>query len=263
MHRFNFFYCLQPFPSQKKSQGKSVEFVLTHQYKSLENIPTLLAKNNSIIVPKTAIAKSTVYNHNCSSSLEKRESCLKGSTKNATSSLRKKSKEPHLLTCVKSASVALANSHNCGKSSASRRESKCEQCGHIKCFNSVNSRDHVLSKTNESTNLCRNNSNVSDRGSRFRSHSASSTSYVTRSLDNNETRSITSLDSNDVGCNGDELSIRDRIAYAQIFLEAIGNASTQKNINSSRFVSGLLRASFLFNVCFAQFSICLKICSTH
>lgn len=151
--------------------------------------------------------------------------------KNNNSSLKKKSKEQHLLTCNKSASLTRPS-----LTSSMRPDSKCDHCGHVKC---INRREHLrLSSLGDGRKLNRNNSCSSDRGVRYRSRSASSTSYVSRSLENHESQSVTSLDANDLTClRGGEPNIRDRIEYAQIFLEAIGNASTQTNSNSSRFVS--------------------------
>lgn len=173
--------------------------------------------------------------------MNNRESCLKESLlKNHNSSLKKKAKEHHLLTCNKSSLLAGSNvqPHVASNSTSTLRDSKCDQCGHSKCINSSNhSRDITQPISADGKRLCRNNSCSSDRGSRYRSHSASSATFVTRSLDNNESVSTSSLESNTAGGPGIERSIRDRIAYAQIFLEAIGNASTQRNSNSSRFVS--------------------------
>lgn len=224
---------------QKKTQGKSVEFVLTHQYKSLESIPTVIGKSDSTIILKAAITKKGTKNP-CANAIDKQDGCFKEppfSLKNHNSSLKKKSKEQHLLTCNKSASLT-KNCHSASTSARQNSNSKCEHSGHGKCSNSVHHTDHLQSHVDHKRRLHRNNSCSSDRGARYRSHSASSsTSYVSRSLDHNPTVSNTSLDSNDLDSNDSEQSINDCIAYAQILLEAIGNASTQINNNSSRFVS--------------------------
>lgn len=144
-----------------------------------------------------------------------------------------------MLTCNKSASIT----NNCQIASTSARRnsnsnSKCDHSGHAKCINSMNHSDHLQMNLDNKRRLRRNNSCSSDRGVRYRSHSASSsTSYVSRSLDQNTTISNTSLDSNDLGSNESVQSINDCIAYAQILLETMGNASTHINNNSSRFVS--------------------------
>lgn len=219
---------------QKKSQGKSVEFVLTHQYKSLEHIPTESIKRGESTTELKAStskpSKSCINNRNDSHDSYQKE-CA-SNQKNITSSLKKKAKEHHLLTCNKSTSLTGANTqHHIASNLNKKNHSKCDQCGHSRCYNTVNNRDSLPTNLVDTKRLCRNNSCSSDRGIRYRSHSASST---TRSLENNESISTASLDSNYMGCFG---SIKDRIAYAQIFLEAFGNACTQQNNNSSRFVS--------------------------
>lgn len=193
------------------------------------------AKNDCTTDLKTSITKPT------RSCINNRDSCLKESLlKNHNSSLKKKSKEHHLITCNKRTLVTSTNvQSNIGSNStATLRDSKCDQCGHTKCFNSMNhSRDTIQPISVDEKRLCRNNSCSSDRGSRYRSHSASSATCVNRKSDNNESLSTSSFESNLLAAQSSERSIRDRIAYAQIFLEAIGNASTQRNNNSSRFVS--------------------------
>lgn len=150
----------------------------------------------------------------------------------------------------------------------------CDQCGHVKCAKTQVDSDgsstassassfnyQASSKINDTVTKCvcgdRGNSAKYSLGqrnivqsSRTSAKTMSGNRTLLRSLCGRDARSATSLDgsssnvttnsSNDQHYYFDQVEmkrIRDRIAQADVFLEAIGNATTIKNYNSSRYVS--------------------------
>lgn len=106
---------------------------------------------------------------------------------------------------------------------------KCEQCGHIQCnkINTSSTAKKVFNNFSPNLNECKN--------VRHRSYFPN-ISFEHKHADNYSC-STSSLN-HSFGCDeNDDSIIKKRIANAQIFLESIGNASTWKNYNSSRFVS--------------------------
>lgn len=102
---------------------------------------------------------------------------------------------------------------------------KCEQCGHMQC-NRTNTTKKVFNNYSPNLNEC--------KPSKYRSYFPN-ISFEHKHVDNYSC-STSSLN-HSIGCDeNDDSIIKKRIANAQIFLESIGNASTWKNYNSSRFV---------------------------
>lgn len=107
-----------------------------------------------------------------------------------------------------------------------KKDLQCERCGYIQAICDGTNIDKPWSKSTicrlNDEHLFNNFNNVTLKSTNYRLKSGSSISLgkiSTTSLDNIN------------------LTIRRRIVYTQVLLEAFGNASNQLNSNSSRFVS--------------------------
>lgn len=199
--------------------------------------------------------------------------CLKKS--NCDLSVNSKIVEPHLLTCSKSFQTAPTTvSKQCQtvcdptkSSTLCANKSNCDRCGHIKCAkipgnrnentalpakvsvrNESSSMPSTIVKCNcdlvTSTNVTTKQSVGSSSGGGSRTPppvtrkkilKSSSTTSCPQPIERSP--SIMNTAASSTQCDGDTQMIRERIAQAEIFLEAIGHATTVHNYNSSRYVS--------------------------
>lgn len=115
-----------------------------------------------------------------------------------------------------------------------KKDLQCDKCGYIRAICDDTSADNRCSsnKTSSSCHLSDehfNTNNFNDNAT-FKSTNCKLKSGSTYSLG----RSSSFINSSDI-----HLTIRRRNVYAQVLLEAFGNASIPLNSNSSRFVSKL------------------------
>lgn len=147
--------------------------------------------------------------------------------------------ESHLLGCSKSAQ---RDSETASVTSPYKLRTNCKRCGHYNCGKLLNQDCEDLACNSKWTHSSPVRKMVAEsdsieRLSRSRSlsvHTKKSRKYAININRFSSAISSTSLDT--VG-SGTQLKIRDRIEQADVFLEALGNASTSKNFNSSRYVS--------------------------
>lgn len=114
-----------------------------------------------------------------------------------------------------------------------KKDLQCDKCGYFKGIGDGTQTDIRCTK-GTSCHLSDEhvNSNSFKENATFKSTNCKLKSESTHSL----RRSSTFSGSNDI-----HLTIRRRIVYAQVLLEAFGNSSIALNSNSSRFVSDLTR----------------------
>lgn len=112
-----------------------------------------------------------------------------------------------------------------------KKDLQCDKCGYIRAICDDTSADNRCSSTKgtscHSSDEHFNTNNFNDNAT-FKSTNCKLKSESTYSLG----RSSSFINSSDI-----HLTIRRRIVYAQVLLEAFGNASILLNSNSSRFVS--------------------------
>lgn len=146
--------------------------------------------------------------------------------------------ESHLLGCSKS------TQRDCetGVTSPNKLRTNCKRCGHYNCGKLANQEcDGGISCGNSKGNHSSPRKMVHDTNSIERlTRSLSVQAKKSRKYATNVNRfssGVSSLSLDTVGNSSTQLRIRDRIEQADVFLEALGNASTSKNFNSSRYVS--------------------------
>ncbi|XP_037052046.1 unconventional myosin-Ib [Bradysia coprophila] len=146
--------------------------------------------------------------------------------------------ESHLLGCSKST----LRDCDTGVTSPNKLRTNCKRCGHSNCGKLANQECDGLSCSNSKWNHSSPvrkmvpDTNSIERLTRSRSLSVQakkSRKYATNVNRFSSAVSSSSLDT--VGSSSTQLRIRDRIEQADVFLEALGNASTSKNFNSSRY----------------------------
>lgn len=148
-------------------------------------------------------------------------------------------RETHLLGCNKTAP------RDCDTSitSPNKLRTNCKRCGHFNCGRLMNQDCDDLTCNSKWINSSPvrkmvPESDSMERLSRSRSLSVQAKKNRKYAINVNRFSSAISSSSLDtVGNNNMQLKIRDRIEQADVFLEALGNASTAKNFNSSRYVS--------------------------
>lgn len=189
---------------QKCSHEKTVEFDLISHHKSTENIPAMV---NYGFMPAMA-------------SMPK---CLKHSNQSISRSTE--ANEFPTKSTLKSSTVGSCPKHNCTSSHADLNR----MCGA--------SPSPSLQKRSNLMRCCHQNSNNSTRSIHKSSSSIALThDHGTTSPSTFHRRQILKSISKEVYIRDLELQkMRDRVAQAEIFLEAMGNAVTVKNTNSSRF----------------------------
>uniref|UniRef100_A0A182SMV0 Myosin motor domain-containing protein n=1 Tax=Anopheles maculatus TaxID=74869 RepID=A0A182SMV0_9DIPT len=190
---------------QKCSHEKTVEFDLISHHKSTENIPAMV---NYGFMPAMA-------------SMPK---CLKHSNQSISRSTE--ANEFPTKSTLKSSTVGSCPKHNCTSSHADLNR----MCGA--------SPSPSLQKRSNLMRCCHQNSNNSTRSIHKSSSSIALThDHGTTSPSTFHRRQILKSISKEVYIRDLELQkMRERVAQAEIFLEAMGNAVTVKNANSSRFV---------------------------
>lgn len=147
--------------------------------------------------------------------------------------------ESHLLGCSKS----LQRDCDTGVTSPNRLRTNCKRCGHYNCGKLLNQDCDDLacnSRWNNSSPVRKIVTESDSIGRLTRSRSLSVHTKKGRKYGINVNRFSSAISSSSLDAVGDssaQLKIRDRIEQADVFLEALGNASTSKNFNSSRYVS--------------------------
>uniref|UniRef100_A0A182UR23 Myosin motor domain-containing protein n=1 Tax=Anopheles merus TaxID=30066 RepID=A0A182UR23_ANOME len=192
---------------QKCSHEKTVEFDLISHHKSTENLPAMV---NYGFMPVATMPKCLKHsNQSISRSTEGNEFPTKSTLKSATT----------MGSCPK---------HNCTSSHAELNR----MCGGASPSPSLQKRSNLM-------RCCHQNSNNSTRSIHKSSSSIALThDHGTTSPSTFHRRQILKSISKEVYIRDLELQkMRERVAQAEIFLEAMGNAVTVKNINSSRFRS--------------------------
>lgn len=251
---------------KKCTREKTVDFDFLH-YKSNENLPTTSASSsttltkcqkhgNSVTAPQRSNSPKQCLKHNTSAANAGvgggLSTCLKKS--NCDQSVNSKIVEPHLLTCSKSFQTApttvskqCQTISNCDATAATTIKMNCDRCGYIKCAKTNDSSNvaKVLIRNEPTTTVKCNCDHIAAASSSTKQcgvrtppavirkkilKSASTTSCPPISLTSSNTDIATQSDS-------DMIIIRERIAQAEVFLEAIGHATTVHNYNSSRYVS--------------------------
>ncbi|XP_040151544.1 unconventional myosin-Ib isoform X2 [Anopheles arabiensis] len=190
---------------QKCSHEKTVEFDLISHHKSTENLPAMV---NYGFMPVATMPKCLKHsNQSISRSTEGNEFPTKSTLKSATT----------MGSCPK---------HNCTSSHAELNR----MCGGASPSPSLQKRSNLM-------RCCHQNSNNSTRSIHKSSSSIALThDHGTTSPSTFHRRQILKSISKEVYIRDLELQkMRERVAQAEIFLEAMGNAVTVKNINSSRF----------------------------
>lgn len=235
---------------QKCSHEKTVEFDFSH-HKSADTLPLNVNKcqkhSTSFDLCKTTTGKPQCSKHNSiefirSKSPQPRiiiDSCMKKSTCDLTNLHNQNRHESHLLGCSKS------TQRDCDISTTSPNKLRrnCKRCGHYNCGKLLNQDCDDLacnSKWNHSSPARKTvtESDSTERLTRSRSlsvHTKKSRKYAINVNRFSSAVSSTSLDT--IGNSSAQSKIRDRIEQADVFLEALGNASTSKNFNASRYVS--------------------------
>lgn len=241
-----------PFP-QKCSHDKTVEFDFSH-HKSADTLPLNANKcqrhSTSFDVCKPTTSKPQCSKHNSiefirSKSPQPRiiiDSCLKKSTCDLSTAHDQNRHESHLLGCSKSAPPQ----RDCDTTttSPSKLKTNCKRCGHFNCGKSTNQDcdDATCGKWNRGSPVRKMVSESSSIERLTRSRSLSVQTKKSRKYAVNVNRfssAISSSSLDGMGNSSTQLRIRDRIEQADVFLESLGNASTSKNFNSSRYVSDL------------------------
>lgn len=234
---------------QKCSHDKTVEFDFSH-HKSADTLPNVnkcQKHSTSFDLSKPTTSKSQCSKHNSvefvrSKSPQPRiviDSCMKKSTCDLSNVHNQNRHSSHLLGCNKTAQ------RDCDSSvtSPNKMRTSCKRCGHYNCGKLLNQDCDDLtcnSKWNQSSPVRKmvSESDSIERLTRSRSlsvHTKKSRKYAINVNRFSSAISSSSLDT--VGSSSMQMKIRDRIEQADVFLEALGNASTSKNFNSSRYVS--------------------------
>lgn len=204
------------------------------------------------------------------------DSCLKKPS-NSDLKVVKVAAETHLLTCQKNQIGGSPSVVSPTSSTGPLRAGKCDHCGHVKCNSKADSDCGGVSSSASSASSCNlppgasrksfelfdvttnkrctcDGKSVAAKSPVFSSRlvqtkkkilkTSSSSAMFSRSSSMHDARSVSSSLESSIGGGGggyeDQIEmkrIRDRIAQADVFLEAIGNASTITNYNSSRYVS--------------------------
>lgn len=237
---------------QKCSHDKTVEFDFSH-HKSADTLPLNVNKCHKHSTSFDFTKSSTVSKPQCSKhnsiefirskSPQPRiviDSCLKKSMCDLSITHNQSRHESHLLGCSKSAQ----RDCDTGVTSPNKLRTNCKRCGHYNCGKLANQECDGLacgnSKWSHSSPVRKMvpDTNSIERLTRSRSLSVQakkSRKYATNVNRFSSAVSSSSLDT--VGSGSSQMRIRDRIEQADVFLEALGNASTSKNFNSSRYVS--------------------------
>lgn len=235
---------------QKCSHDKTVEFDFSH-HKSADTLPLNANKcqkhSTSFDLSKSTTNKPQCSKHNSielvrSKSPQPRiviDSCMKKSTCDLSNVHNQNRHSSHFLGCSKSAQ------RDCDTSlmSPNKLRTSCKRCGHYNCGKLLNQDCDDLtcnSKWYHSSPVRKMvpETDSIERLTRSRSlsvHTKKSRKYAINVNRFSSAISSSSLDT--VGNSSTPLKIRDRIEQADVFLEALGNASTSKNFNSSRYVS--------------------------
>ncbi len=247
---------------QKCSHDKTVEFDFSH-HKSADTLPINKCQKHSTSFDlcKSATSKPQCSKHNSielirSKSPQPRiivDSCMKKSSCDLSNVHNQNRHESHLLGCSKSVH------RDCDTNSTSPNKLRlnCRRCGHYNCGKLTNQDCEDLScgssKWNHSSPVRKmvSECNSIERLTRSRSLSVQAKKGRKYAINVNRFSSAMSSSSLDtVGNSSTQLKIRDRIEQADVFLEALGNASTSKNFNSSRYVSQNIILEFYVAVCF-------------
>lgn len=194
-------FCLWP----QKSPG-TVEFDLRNQYKSLDDVSL------------NSTCGDNKWNTNFSHSVASAINMSKAHQAEKSNCDERKWNMSKLQQCDKTSTR--------GKNwLIMKKDLQCDKCGNIKAICGDGSREISCHWSDEHVN---NHSNNSFDNANFKSTNSKLKSESTHSLGRSSTfGSTTDIHS----------TIRRRIVYAQVLLEAFGNASTALNSNSSRFVS--------------------------
>lgn len=226
---------------------------------------------NTVTAPLRSNSPKQCLKHNATVGLS---TCLKKS--NCDQSVNNKIVEPHLLTCSKSFQAApttvskqCQTMSTCDSTSKTVSSKNCDRCGHVKCAKindnsnvakvlirnepmSMSSTivkcncDHIVATSTKQCVTRQQSSGSSCSGGGGVGALTPPVVIRKKILKSASTTScppieqFTSISSNiDIKTQSDSdmIIIRERIAQAEVFLEAIGHATTVHNYNSSRYVS--------------------------
>lgn len=198
--------CLCVFVCDQKPTG-AVEFDLRHQCKSLDDVS--LNSNNDEWPQPTIASKSNIQRFNRYGTLN-----LSDRRPNHSNTFERCDKIPF----------------RAEKLLIEKKDLRCERCGYVQTICDGNNIDDKCSdKTACYLNTERLNNNFNKDKISFKSTNYKQT--INGSINSLRTSTSTVIDTNAI--------VRRRIVYAQVLLEAFGNASNPLNSNSSRFVSVL------------------------
>lgn len=205
---------------QKCSHEKTVEFDLISHHKSSENLVAMMGSGGAGVMGSGSFSSGSTpkclkhSNQSISRSTEANEFPTKSTLKSAFAVTSSSSCPKH--NCSSAGSSHMDLHRMCGYSPSLQKRCNLSRCCHQNSSRSIHKSSSSIALTYDHSN------------------SMMSPSVHRRQILKSITKEVYLRDL--------ELAkMRERIAHAEVFLEAMGNACTVKNANSSRFVSILIR----------------------